>query len=67
MSQYIAQNIVTGSVAVGTSQVQISTENASIKVIVKAASTNSGILYIGKSGVTANSTPKTDGYELVAG
>ena len=67
MSQYIAQNITTGSVAVGTSAVQVSTEPSAIKVIVKAASTNSGILYVGKLGVTANTTPATDGYELVAG
>jgi hypothetical protein len=65
--QTIAQNITTGSVAVGTSAVQVSTETSSIKVIIKAALANTGILYIGKLGVTANSAPATDGYELTAG
>ncbi len=66
MSQFIAQNISTSSVTIGASQVQLSTETSSIKVIIKADATNLGKVYIGKTGVTANSTAATDGYELVA-
>jgi hypothetical protein len=66
MSQYLAQNITTGSLVVGTTALQLSTEPSSLKVIVKAALANTGIVYIGKVGVTANTTAGTDGYELTA-
>jgi len=48
MSQYLAQNITTGSLVVGTTALQLSTESSSLKVIVKAALANTGIVYIGK-------------------
>lgn len=66
MSQYTAQNIATSSVTVWASQVQLSTVPSWIKVYIKAAATNAGKVYIGKTGVTANSTAATDWYELVA-
>ena len=67
MSQYLAQNITTGSLVVGTTALQLSTEPSSLKVLVKAALANTGIVYIGKLWVTANTTSATDGYELTAG
>jgi hypothetical protein len=36
-------------------------------VTVRAASGNSGYVYVGKSTVTKNSAESTDGYELAAG
>ena len=67
MSQFIAQNITTGSLVVGATALQLSTESTALKVLVKAALANTGIVYIGKLGVTANTAPATDGYELTAG
>lgn len=53
-----------GQTDVGTTAVQLTeTPTACVKgVLVKAFSTNSGIVYLGKSGVTVD-----NGYELTAG
>lgn len=59
-----------GSKAVGTSEVALTatSDDENLKgILVKAASTNSGIVYVGKTGVTANSAEATDGFELTAG
>lgn len=58
-----------GSQTVGTSAVQITSDDTPTKigVLVKAASTNTGLIYVGKTGVTAVSDPEHDGFELGAG
>lgn len=55
--------------AIGTSAVQITTTSIACKqgVLVKASSTNTGIVYVGPSGVTASTANATDGMELLAG
>jgi len=69
----IPQNIQTGSVVVWTSAVQLVSnvplatyDTAHCRIFIKAASTNTVPVYIGKSNVTANSAVATDWYELVA-
>jgi len=55
--------------SIGTSAVQLTTSSIkTIKgVIVKAATGNSGTIYIGNSDVTSGTTDATDGFELGAG
>lgn len=55
--------------SVGTSAVQMTASSitASKGVLVKAANSNTGIVYVGNSDVTANTTDATDGFELVSG
>lgn len=56
--------------AIGTSAVQIiaTSTPAKIGVVVKAANSNTGTVYIGNStGVTAGTTDATDGFELAGG
>lgn len=57
------------SLSVGTSAVQLTTSTALLNfgVRVKAALANTGIVYVGRSDVTANATAATDGFELNAG
>ena len=54
---------------VDTSAEQLTTENisTSIGILVKASSSNTGIIYVGGSDVTAGTTDATDGFELDAG
>lgn len=55
--------------SIGTSAVQITASSIAtvLSVLVKAANNNTGIIYIGNSGVTAGTTDATDGYELAGG
>lgn len=39
----------------------------SIGILIKASSTNTGVIYVGDSTVTAGTTDATDGFELTAG
>jgi hypothetical protein len=60
----------TGETAVGTSAVQVSsTSTPCAGLFIKAKSTNTGIVYIGKSDVTTadGATDTTSGYPLSAG
>ena len=50
-----AEQLVTSSIA------------PSIGILIKASSTNTGIIYVGNSDVTAGGTDATDGFELDAG
>lgn len=54
---------------IDTSAEQLTTTSitASFGILVKAANANSGIIYVGPAGVTANSSDSTDGIELAAG
>lgn len=54
---------------VDTAAEQITTSSITAKfgVVVKAASSNTGIIYVGNSDVTAGTTDATDGFELLAG
>lgn len=59
-----------GSKTVGAAAVQLTaTDTPTSKgVLVKALSTNAGLVYVGRtSSVTANTDPATDGFELSAG
>jgi hypothetical protein len=71
ITDWSAADAKTGSQAVGVSSVQLlaTARPCSHGVFVKAAPTNSGIVYIGRSSaVTASSAaPTTDGYPLSAG
>ena len=51
----IAEQLITTSIA------------PTIGVLIKASNTNTGIIYIGNSDVTAGNTDATDGFELNAG
>jgi hypothetical protein len=55
--------------SIGTTAVQITTSDIKcvFGVLVKAASTNTGIVYVGPKGVTAGTADATDGIELRAG
>lgn len=55
--------------SIGTSALQMTTISSTSKkgVLVKAADSNSGIVYVGKSTVTAGTVDATDGFELWAG
>lgn len=54
---------------IGVSAVQIKTDSIIVKhgVVVKSSVTNSGVIYVGNSDVTANTDDDTDGFELFAG
>jgi len=55
---------------IGTTAMQLTTTSTSVKkgVVIKAASSNTGIVYIGNSSVvTAGTNDATDGFELSAG
>lgn len=59
-----------GQKAIGTSAAFLVTNTntpCSQGVLVKAAAGNAGVVYVGKSDVTANSAVATDGYPLAAG
>lgn len=58
-----------GSKAVGTSAVLITSSSVTTKkgVLVKAANSNTGTVYVGNSDVTANTVEATDGFEIGAG
>jgi len=55
--------------SISTSAVQITATDIKcvFGVLVKAAAANTGIVYVGTSGVTAGSADATDGVELSAG
>ena len=59
----------TGSLAVGAAAVQLLPQKLAVLkgVQIKCDSTNTGLVYVGKSGVTAASADSTDGIELAAG
>jgi hypothetical protein len=56
-----------GSIGLTALQLTASSITAKKGVLVKASAANTGIIYVGNSDVTANSTEATDGYELYAG
>ena len=55
--------------SISTSAVQITANSTTAEhgVLVKAANDNSGIVYVGNSDVTNDTTDATDGFELGAG
>jgi hypothetical protein len=60
-------NPLTQIVTVGAAAVQLPNMNANAQLTLKALSTNTGIIYVGPAGVTANTNGPTDGMELTAG
>ena len=60
----------TGSATIGATAVQLTSTSTKLTrgIVIKAPSANTGQVYIGtSSGVTALSTPATDGFQLSAG
>lgn len=54
--------------SIGTSQVQlVATGTNSMALTIKADPSNTGIVYVGKTGLTAGTTDATDGFPLWAG
>lgn len=69
-SSVLAQGtFTTGSKSgIGTSQVQlVSSGSNSMALTIQADISNTGTVYVGKTGVTAGTTDATDGYPLLAG
>ena len=69
MSINVSSNIKTGALSsIGATALQIQSiiTAGATGVYIKASYTNTWILYIGNSTVTANSADATDGFELLA-
>lgn len=69
-SSVLAQStFTTGALSsIGTTQVQlVSSGTNSMALTIKADPTNTGIVYVGKTGLTAGTTDATDGFPLWAG
>jgi len=56
-----------GDVDTTAEQLVATSISPSIGILVKASNTNTGIIYVGNSDVTAGDTDATDGFELDAG
>lgn len=69
LSKDLAPSFWHGSIAIGTSESQVTATAVPVLkgIQLKADAANTGIIYVGKSGVTDASADGTDGFPLSAG